>query len=115
MGLVRFATVLREKTHARSAAARRADPEIVDWRGRPLPRPLVAARSREPPQPLRRRGLGGFRARLRRAFLRHRFTYSRLFRRWHAARRCGTAAYGSTHDARGRGSILDREAMAEPR
>src|SRR5262249_9731776 len=52
---------------------------------------------------------------LRRAFLRHRFTYSRLFRRWHAARRCGTAAYRSTHDARGRGSILDRETLAEPR
>src|ERR1700755_3167468 len=36
---------LQGEAHARSATPRRADPEIVDWRGRSLPRPLVAAPS----------------------------------------------------------------------
>ena len=76
---------------------------------------LLAARRRQPAQPVRRRGVGRVRAQLCRSIARHRRGHPRLLRRRHDARRRRAAADRAAARARGRGRVQHREAVAEPR
>ena len=78
--------------NAGRSSRRRRDPQIVDRRGRQIPRPCAAARSGEPAQPVRRRRIRRFRPQLRRSVHFARRRRARLFHRRRDARRRRAAA-----------------------